>query len=204
MAYDSNATRARLLAAGYDEFVRYGLAGARVDRIAKAAEANKQAIYLYFGSKEALFEAVLGDRLRVLADVAPFDPDDLAGYAGTLFDALVADPGVQRLSLWKTLEIPDASDGEIEAHVSKAAELAERRGVGLNLATDLLMIVFAAALSWNTTAEQIRNPSGDDRERRLAEHRAAVTRAAAALTRTLLDGHDDPPSPSSPGTAPRR
>jgi len=186
MGYDSAATRARLLDAGYEEFVAYGLAGARVDRIAKAASANKQAIYLYFGSKEALFEAVLADRLRILADVAPFTPDDLPGYAGALFDALVADPGVQRLSQWKMLEVPEASEGEIEAHVSKAAALAERSGISLTAATDLLMIVFAAALSWNTTAKQIRNPHGDDDRRRLTEHRAAVTRAAEALEGAFL------------------
>jgi AcrR family transcriptional regulator len=181
MAYDSTATKARLLDAAYGEFVSFGLAGARVDRIAKEASANKQAIYLYFGSKEALFEAVLADRLRILADVAPFTPEDLGGYAGALFDALVADPGIQRLSLWKTLEIPDASEGEVDAHVSKAAALAKHFGVSITTATDILMIVFAAALSWNTTAEQIRNPADEDIVQRLAEHRAAIVSATAAV-----------------------
>ena len=55
MAYDSAATRARLLDAAHSEFAERGLAGARVDRIAAAAQANKQAIYAYFGSKEQLF-----------------------------------------------------------------------------------------------------------------------------------------------------
>lgn len=187
MPYDSTATRARLLEAGYEEFVRFGLAGARVDRIAREASANKQAIYLYFGSKEALFEAVLADRLRILADVAPFDADDLPGYAGALFDALVADPGIQRLSLWKTLEIPDASDGEVEAHVSKATELAERSGISVTSATDVLMIIFAAALSWNTTPEQIRNPLDGDSDQRLVDHRATVIKAVAAITSAFLD-----------------
>lgn len=186
MAYDSAATKARLLDAGYAEFVRFGLAGARVDRIAKEASANKQAIYLYYGSKEALFEAVLADRLRILADVAPFTPDDLGGYVGALFDALVADPGIQRLSQWKVLEVPDASEGEIEAHVTKAAELAKATGASIADATDVLMIVFAAALSWNTTAEQIRNPLGDDGTQRLAAYRTSVVRATLAVADALL------------------
>lgn len=186
MAYDSAATRARLLAAGYDEFVQHGLAGARVDRIATAASANKQAIYLYFGSKEALFEAVLADRLRVLADVAPFTPDDLSGYVGALFDALVADPGVQRLSQWRTLEVPEPSEGEVESHVSKATQLAEATGASVTAATDVLMIVFAAAVGWNTTAEQIRNPLGEDSARRLAAYRDSVVRSTAAVAEALL------------------
>lgn len=186
MSYDSAATRARLLDAAYDEFVKVGLAGGRVDRIAAAASANKQAIYQYFGSKEALFEAVMADRLRVLADEAPLTADDLPGYAGALFDALVADPGLQRLSQWRMLEFPDASEGEIEAHVSKATEIAEQYGVSLNAATDVMMIALAAALAWNTTAARIRNPLGDEPAHRLAEYRRAVVTAVAAVTDALL------------------
>jgi len=77
MPYDSAATRARLLDAAYREFSDQGLAGARVDRIAAAARANKQAIYAYFGSKEDLFDAVLTHRLGELADAVPLTPDDL-------------------------------------------------------------------------------------------------------------------------------
>ncbi len=56
---DAEATRARILAAAKREFARNGLAGARVDVIADRACANKRMIYHYFGSKEALFTAVL-------------------------------------------------------------------------------------------------------------------------------------------------
>ncbi|MER7810381.1 TetR family transcriptional regulator [Streptomyces sp900116325] len=187
MAYDSAATKARLLDAAYDEFVRLGLAGARVDRIAKAASANKQAIYLYFGSKEDLFDAVMADRLRVLADVAPVTADDLPGYAGALFDALVADPGLQRLSQWRALEFPEASEAEIESHVAKATEIADSYGVGLTLATDLMMIALGAAMAWNATAERIRNPLGEPEEQRTAMHRQSVVTAVTALTNALTD-----------------
>ncbi|MEV6866312.1 TetR family transcriptional regulator [Streptosporangium subroseum] len=188
MSYDSSATRARLLAAAYDEFVRVGFAGARVDRIAAAASANKQAIYAYFGSKEALFDAVLADRLRVLADVVPFTPDDLAGYTGALFDELTADPGLQRLTQWKMLERPEASDQEREAHLSKAGAIAERYGVEVTTAMDAMMIALAAAQSWNMTAMVIRNPLNEDPGKRLAGHRAAIVTAVAAVTTALLDG----------------
>lgn len=56
---DPLRTRARILAAALDEFARHGLGGARVDRIARRAEANKRMLYYYFGSKEALFLAVM-------------------------------------------------------------------------------------------------------------------------------------------------
>lgn len=56
---DPERTKAAILAAGTREFARYGLAGARVDRIAAEAGANKRMLYYYFGDKEALFAAVL-------------------------------------------------------------------------------------------------------------------------------------------------
>lgn len=58
-ARDAQATRARILATATAEFARLGLGGARVDEIAAKARANKRMIYHYFGSKEALFRAVL-------------------------------------------------------------------------------------------------------------------------------------------------
>lgn len=56
---DADASRARILEAATVEFAGCGLAGARVDRIATAAGANKRMLYYYFGNKEALYLAVL-------------------------------------------------------------------------------------------------------------------------------------------------
>ena len=56
---DPERTRARILRAARMDFARYGLGGARVDRIAAGAGANKRMLYYYFGSKEDLFLAVL-------------------------------------------------------------------------------------------------------------------------------------------------
>lgn len=56
---DPEKTRQRILKAATAEFARHGLGGARVDRIAARAGANKRMLYYYFGNKEALFRAVL-------------------------------------------------------------------------------------------------------------------------------------------------
>jgi len=188
MAYDSAATRSRLLDAAYVEFVERGLAGARVDRIASAAAANKQAIYAYFGSKDALFDAVLDARLRVLADLVPFTPRDLPGYAGALFDQLDADPGLVRLTQWKALERPGASDGELAAHLDKARALADAHATTPEAGMDAMMFALAAAQSWSFTAGSIRNPAGDAEVTRKARHRAAMVDAVAAASSTLLRG----------------
>jgi AcrR family transcriptional regulator len=58
-ARDPERTRARILEAARAEFAAHGLGGARVDRIAVAADANKRMLYYYFGNKDDLFLAVL-------------------------------------------------------------------------------------------------------------------------------------------------
>lgn len=55
----ADGTRARILAAARAEFGSVGLSGARVNRIAEQAGANKRMLYYYFGNKEELFAAVL-------------------------------------------------------------------------------------------------------------------------------------------------
>ena len=52
----------RILQAATEEFARYGLGGARVDRIAARAGANKRILYYYYGNREDLFLKVLEAR----------------------------------------------------------------------------------------------------------------------------------------------
>ena len=59
---DPGRTRQKILAAATDEFARFGLGGARVDRIAQRAGANKRMLYYYFGDKDRLFLAALEGR----------------------------------------------------------------------------------------------------------------------------------------------
>jgi len=56
---DPGRARARILRAAVREFADKGLGGARVDRIAARAHANKRMLYHYFGNKEDLFLASL-------------------------------------------------------------------------------------------------------------------------------------------------
>lgn len=77
---DAERTRAAVLAAATREFADSGFGGARIELVAKRARVNKQLIYYYFGSKEALYVAVLEEaytRLRAseaALDVGALDP----------------------------------------------------------------------------------------------------------------------------------
>jgi len=56
---DPEGMRLRILEAAKQEFATHGLAGARVDRIAAEAGANKRMLYYHVGNKEDLYLAVL-------------------------------------------------------------------------------------------------------------------------------------------------
>ncbi len=104
MPGDADATRKRLVDAATEEFAAYGIAGARVDRIAAAARSNKAQIYHYFDSKDGLFDAVFTAMCVETVDEVPIDVADLPGYAGRLFDSYERRPHVQRLATWHRLE----------------------------------------------------------------------------------------------------
>jgi AcrR family transcriptional regulator len=101
---DAEATKQRLLDAATGEFAAYGLAGARVDRIADAAGSNKAQIYHYFGSKDALFDAVFRRLVLDTISAVPMDARDLPDYAGRLFDAYERNPDLRRIATWRRLE----------------------------------------------------------------------------------------------------
>jgi AcrR family transcriptional regulator len=194
MPRDSSATKARLLDAAFTEFATYGIAGARVDRIAEAAGANKRLIYAYFGNKEQLFDEVLRRAMTAGAESVPFDVEDLPGYAGAIFDHLVARPDLMRLRLWKLLERPSATGLEPDAFRRKATEVADAQQRG-ELAqgmepADLLTMVLAAAQAWFWAAEDVgpEEVIQSWSPQRLALHRSAVVEAARRMTEPKAAG----------------
>ncbi len=127
-------TRARILAAATGEFAERGLAGGRVDRIAAAADANKERIYAYFGSKEGLFDATVEAIVEELLDAVPFDALDLPGYAVRLYDFTLDHPDLVRLALWYSLERPGSLEDLPQSVTSTARKVqaladAQRTGV---------------------------------------------------------------------------
>src|SRR6266446_4245097 len=78
---NAEATKERILNAALAEFSAHGIAGARVDRIARTAGCNKNLIYIYFEDKDALFNTILCKHISRIHEEQPFTPDDLPGYA---------------------------------------------------------------------------------------------------------------------------
>ena len=81
------------------EFGQEGLAGARMDAIAEAAEVNKALLYYYFKDKEALYGEILDRFFKTLAQriIAVCNQPGTAGrrflsYARTHFDSVAESP----------------------------------------------------------------------------------------------------------------
>jgi AcrR family transcriptional regulator len=186
MTRNADATRLRLLEAAIDEFAAHGLAGGRVDRVAAAARANKRAIYDYYGSKEALFaEAVRAVSERLVAAV-PLNGEDIPGYAGALFDYVLAHPETGRLIRWRQLEYPEAPN---PTSAQFFAELASVRDAALTAhqrinPVDLVILVIALANAWELVGHELAVANGGDPEdpHRITAHRAAVVEASRRLT----------------------
>src|SRR5882757_2692694 len=128
---DAEGKRRRLLTAGFSEFAAHGIAGARVDRIAKLAGCSAGLVYTYFTSKDELFEAVFDTIVeRALTD-PPITADDLPGYAGKLFDANQVYPDVARLITWYQLERPGTTrPATLEATHAKVVAIRAAQAAG--------------------------------------------------------------------------
>lgn len=190
-ASDMTATKQRILDAAQEEFGTYGLAGARIDRIAKNAKASKERLYAYFGDKEALFHAVLDAIIvellqRPISDGRDLPGEDMAGFAVELFDESLRKPQLQRMITW----------GQLQGEASRIRERADTHGIssrhlasigraqsaGLVAAfwdpQELIEAVFGLVFRWVVTPGARDNAlcDADELTRRRDVIREAVTR----------------------------
>lgn len=183
MPRDAQATRARILDAAIDEFSEHGLAGARIDRIAEAAAANKRSIYVYFDSKEKLFDAALHHVLTKMIEDVPLTEDDLPDYAGRLFDYHLERPQGFRMNTWRQLERPASGPDAGDMYFNKVTALAGTRTRHSIFPTDLVVLINGLAYSWLMSPRDLLRADGSDPDSaaRLAQHRAAIVEAARRM-----------------------
>lgn len=177
------------MAAAADEFAEHGLAGARYERIAANATANKERIYAYFGDKDALFAAVLADRMPAFAAAHVLDgPAGIADHAGELFDFHAANPALTRLLMWEALhygatEVPGSPE-RTQHYAGRRAVVAEALGEESALDPGHLSFALTSLVGWWFAAPQVaRFHVGGDLSDPLvhARHRAMVMEAATRL-----------------------
>ncbi len=124
MAHKNPDARQRLIIAGRTEFARAGMAGARTDRIARAAAVNKQLLHYYFDTKAGLYQSVLEQAgAEVAAALAVIPATGLTGVerlrrlVRAQFDYLASHTALTRLLI-------DAEGGDwVDAAVAPLAAL---------------------------------------------------------------------------------
>lgn len=180
MPPDATDTKRRILVAARGEFAQFGLAGARVDRIAETGRVNKRSIYVHFGPKDQLFDLVVATALTEMADEVPFTAEDLPAYAGSLFDYLTAHPEILRLTSWAGLERAEASPDEAKAYAPKLAALSETFD---DAAVDVLALLLGQISAWQYASPALRTHAAEGPWSgvRLQRHRVLLIASVEAL-----------------------
>jgi len=192
MPRDATATRERILAAAIEEFAEFGIAGARVERIAQRANANKRAVYEQFGDKAELFSIVLANQLDQLAHAVELRPDRIPEYVGELFDYCAAHPQLVRLVQWEALSFaPEAAPNfarRSAGYAAKVAAIAEAQQSGhltAELPPERVLMLLIGLAEWTLyvpqLARMILGPQADS-----AGEREARRRFLTEATRRLL------------------
>jgi AcrR family transcriptional regulator len=142
--YDAEDTRRRILAAAQSEFAAYGFHGARVDRIARKAQANKAMIYQYFENKEGLYRTVFLENYARLSEerqLLELSEEDIPHLTERIllsyFEFHDRNPEYWRFIAWENLtpgtgiEIEDLHEisGEVLDHLEQLYHQGQAEGI---------------------------------------------------------------------------
>lgn len=136
MNTQANDTRMAILEAGKKEFLEYGYEGGSLRRIAKEASVTTGAIYGYFPSKEALFDAITGEAADGLlekykkehVEFASLSPDKQAAALDRITNESVPwliDYVYDRFDIFKLI-FCKSSAGYCESYFNQLAEIEEK------------------------------------------------------------------------------
>ena len=189
MARNGADPQTRILEAARAEFAAYGLAGARIDRIAKSASASKERLYAYYSDKKHLFLEVLELNLREFTSDAVLTDHDVPACAGALFDHAVQHGDHLRMIDWARLETDGTWLPALEVMLGyrdeqvrriRLAQAAGRVDASWEPA-ELMTLVFGIASAWvHEPGVELTNAGGSDSVV-IAARRANVIRAVERL-----------------------
>ena len=204
---DAEATKARIFEAATEEFAAYGIAGARVDRIAHNAQANKQLIYAYFGDKRKLFYKVLDKAMVEVAEMVSTDITDLDRWVDGHIDYHNKHPELLRLLMWEALEVQEhdvcRTEDRIERYGVKKQKIADAQEQGLvrkDMPSSYLLMMLMSMVNYAAAMPQVRNlvlgPEFDAEELREWTKDAVRRVAAKAAEPVSAAASEEPAEPA--------
>jgi TetR/AcrR family transcriptional regulator len=194
-------SRAAILQAAVGEFSREGVAGARIDAIARAARVNKALLYYYFEDKEALYGAVLDQVFGGLTSAVqaalsrPLPPRErILAYVCAHFDYVASHPLFPRIVQGEMMRAGRGGATRLERVVRQyfrplfgnlAAVLGEGQASGEFRPVDPLQFIpsmISVIIFYFNSAPVMRAMTGADplAPERVAARRAAVVDFVAA------------------------
>jgi AcrR family transcriptional regulator len=189
MAWDTDATREKLLDAAITEFSDRGFSGARIHQISRSSGCNRERIYFYFGGKAELFEAALTRELVTALDDLPLvgsGPVAIADYAGRYFDLSRSRPSLARLTFWEGLEQgqPVGAETRTLRAANKVSEIRDALpALSEAAAEDLLLTIVTLCHAWVSSPNVPLVITGTPDEKR---RRASIMRTSELLARDAL------------------
>jgi AcrR family transcriptional regulator len=188
-------TKEKLLEAAQQEFSEFGLAGARVDRVAERSGVNKQRIYAYFGNKEQLFSAVMARVYEHMGASVPIPTNEkgLRSYVGQVFDYHRTHGDLVVLLAWEGLHyrdqaIPDEKEREAY-YVRKTVALSLALGIDDPTVAARIMLELVGLASWPFIVPQQRRlmlGPGYNSEAGWTLLRASIVRHGEAIIEAAL------------------
>ena len=181
------AMKMRIVEAAADEFARVGYEGARIERIAEAADCNRSLVYFYFGGKEGLFEAVLDEGAEHREEQMAAQPASLAEGLVYWFRRNWAEPRRVRLVMQEALAPPlPGAPSEREAYFQRQLEVVKAFQAAGLLRADLdprhLLTAFLALTSFPAAFPRVAAASlGTEDEADLVDQWSAALAAFAGL-----------------------
>ena len=190
---DAERTKEAILVAAEDRFARLGFHGTSLQQIGEAAGVARSTPAYFFGSKEALYDAVLGRAVaraqeamaRAYAAETSSAADAVESYVGAFLDFLGHDQNFVRLIQREALEdgsrVAEFVGRSVEEALAALAPAAKKAGIApQRLVLDL------AALCWYPFAHEhtilpalgmkVRDPGFlDDQKRHLGDLVRAMT-----------------------------
>jgi len=163
------ARPAELMAAALELFVEKGFAGTRLEDVAARAGVSKGTLYLYFGSKEALFKAVIQEGIVPILEEGAGLVDNFEGSTADLLRALIGEwwerignthlAGVPKLMISEAGNFPELATYYNDAVIVPGRDLMRRtlqrgiasgefRAVDVETAIDVILAPVLMMLIW--------------------------------------------------------
>lgn len=183
---EMHGTRERIMAAALEEFATHGVAGARMERIARGAKANKESIYRYYGLKHELLASVLEEYLQHNGEeFVPQRNEPFDEYVASLFRLYQSNPQYLRLCLWEGLELGDTAEvaafAERQAHYQqKIDSIRQAQDAGIIDKTldprHLMIVLLGMANYWFAVPQIVHLLFGQEPDEAIiAEHEKFLT-----------------------------